>query len=260
MLTPFKLLLLVSLILLTGCTVQEKSWEKVSPVFIKEEAKKHIDSTKVVVSLDQDKRLGIPVLGQRTSHQYFGVVGKLAESGMLRFENSLSERQRSLLRGIDKAAFRFNTGSKFRVATEKSLYSLAWLKVSSVINETDLHIPDIDAMVKTLDEDAMLLIDNRYLMAIDFSSITVFSYVTLYAHEENLVQIAKSAKPYEEPPTLYKNLFSYEFRYAGSYTTADEALEGWNKNEGEMVKRAIVESISSLTSQIATDLSFITEK
>jgi len=211
--TPVKILYIACLLLLTGCTVQEKSWEKVSPVFIKEEAKKHIDSTKLVISIDQDKRLGIPVLGQRTSHQYFGVVGKLAESGLLRFENSLSEKQRNLLRGVDKAAFRFDTGSKFRDTLENNLHSLAWLKVSSVVNETNLHIPDIEAMVKTMDEDAMLLIDNRYLMAIDFSSITVFSYATLYAHDENLVKIAKSAKPYEDPPTLYKNLFSNFFNF-----------------------------------------------
>ena len=72
MCTTNKTLFLVSVMLLTGCSVQEKSWETVSPVFIKEEAKQYITSTRVVVSIDQDKRLGLPVLGQRTSHQYYG--------------------------------------------------------------------------------------------------------------------------------------------------------------------------------------------
>ena len=258
--TIIKSIFAVSLILLSACTIQEKYWGKVAPVFVNEEAKQHINSTKVVVSLDQDKRLGIPVLGQRTSHQYYGVIGKLAESGMVRFENDLSEEQRRLLREVDKAAFRFDAGIEFRETAENSLRSLAWLKVSSVINQTDLQIPDIERMVQTQDEDVLLLIDTRYLMAIDFSSITVFSYVTMYAHDESLVKIAKDALPYEHPPTLYKNLFSYEFRYAGSYTTADDALKGWGKNEGEMVQLAISESISDLTKQIVDDLSFTTLK
>ena len=260
MCTTNKTLFLVSVMLLTGCSVQEKSWETVSPVFIKEEAKQYITSTRVVVSIDQDKRLGLPVLGQRTSHQYYGVIGKLAESAEVRFANDLSEGLRSLLRSIDKAAFKFNTGNKFRRAAESEFQSLTWLKVSSVVNQTDLQIPDIESMVKTLDEDALLLIDNRYLMAIDFSSITVFSYATLYARNENLVRIAKAAKPYEDLPTLYKNLFSYEFRYQDTYTTADDALKGWSKNDGEMVKRAITQSITDLTKQIVSDLSFTTVK
>ena len=255
-----KALCILIFILLHACTVQEKTWENASPIFIVEEAKHHINATKVVVSIDQDKRLGMPVLGQRTSHQYYGVVGKLAESAEVRFGNSLSEEQRKLLRDVDKASFRFDTGVKFRDAINNSLRSIEWLKVSSVANETDLHIPDIERLVLTQDEDALLLIDSRYLMAIDFSSISVFSYVTLYAHEENLVKIARSAHPYENPPTLYKNLFSYEFRITGNYATADDALTGWSNNEGEMVQRAIAESIKDLTSQIAEDLSFTTLK
>ena len=255
-----KTLSILAFVLLHACTVQEKTWENASPIFIVEEAKHHINATKVVVSIDQDKRLGMPVLGQRTSHQYYGVVGKLAESAEVRFGNSLSEEQRKLLREVDKASFRYDAGVKFRDAINNGLRSIEWLKASSVVNESDLYIPDIERLVLTLDEDALLLIDNRYLMAIDFSSISVFSYVTLYAHEENLVKIAKAAHPYENPPTLYKNLFSYEYRIEGKYATADDALKGWSNNEGEMVQRAISESIADLTNQISSDLSFTTLK
>ena len=258
--TNIQTLFFVSLVLLYGCTAQGKFQKEVSPTFINEETKQYIKSTKVVVSLDQDKRLGIPASGHGTSHQYFGVIGKLAESAEIRFGRDLSEEQRQLLRGVDKAAFRFDTGVKFREAVESNLRPIDWLNVSSVINQTDLQIPDIERMVKTQDEDALLLIDTRYLMAVDFSSITVFSYVTLYAHEETLVKIAKYARPYENPPTLYNNLFSYEFHYDGSYTTANDALKGWDENEGEMVQRAISESITDLTMQIAADLSFTTSE
>ena len=258
--TCLKALTIFSTALLLSCTVQEKSWENVSPIFIVDEAKQYIHSTKVVVSIDQDKRLGMPVLGQRTSHQYYGVIGKLAESAEIRFGDSLSDEQRGLLRVVDKASFRFGIGARFRDATEQSLSSTDWLKASSVVNETDLLVSDIERLVLTQDEDALLLIDNRYLMAIDFSSISVFSYVTLYAHEQNLVKLATAAHPYEIPPTLYKNLFSYEFRIEGKYATADDALKGWSNNEGEMVQRAISDSIADLTSQIARDLSFITVK
>ncbi|WP_455208662.1 hypothetical protein [Kaarinaea lacus] len=258
--TDIQILFVVSLMLLSGCTVQEDYRGKLIPDFVSEEAKQQINSTKVVVSLEQDKNLGIPVIAQRTSHQYYGVIGKLVESGMIRFENNLSEEHRRLLRIVDMAAFRFDTGVKFREAAESGLGSIAWLKVSSVINQTDLQIPDIDSMVQTQDEDALMLIDIRYLMAIDFSSITVFSDVSLYAHDETLIKIAKDTRPYEDPPTLYKKLFSYEFRYAGSYTTADDALNGWSKNEGEMVERAISESITDLMQQLVTDLSLTTSK
>jgi len=248
------------ILLLCGCTVQEKTWENVSPVFVREEAKQHINSTRVVVSIDQDKRLGIPVMGQRTSHQYFGVVGKLAESGEARFKNDLAEEHRRLLREVDLAAFRFDTGNKFREAVDQKINTLQWLKISSVVNHADLQVSDVESMVQTQDEDALLLIDTRYLMAIDFSNITVFSYVTLYAHSDDLVKIAKAAHPYEDPPTLYKNLFSYEFRVEGKYATADDALKGWSENNGEMVQHAISESISDLTQRIIADLSFTTVK
>ena len=259
--TPIKTVSVITLIiLLNGCSVQEKTWENVSPIFVKEEAKQHIKSTRVVVSIDQDERLGIPVMGQRTSHQYFGVVGKLAESGEERFKNDLSEDNRRLLREVDLAAFRFDTGSKFREAVDNKIRPVDWLKVSTVVNHADLQIADIESMVQTQDEDALLLIDNRYLMAIDFSNITVFSNVTLYAHSDELVKLAKAARPYEDPPTLYKNLFTYEFRIEGEFSTADDALKGWSKNGSEVVQRAIAESIADLSKRIAEDLSFTTVK
>lgn len=248
-------LVIVSLMLLSGCASQEKAPENVAPDFISDEVKQQIKSTLVVVSLDQDARLGMPASGQGTSHQYYGVIGKLAESGTVRFEKDLSEDHRRLLRGIDKAAFHFDTGAKFRAEIEEGLRSSAWLNVVSVLNQNDVPIADIERMVQTQDEDALLLIANRYLVAMDFSSITVFSYVTLYAHEEALVKIAKAARPYEDPPTLYQKLFSFEYRYEGSYTTPEQALKGWNENDGEMVQRAISQSIIDLTKQLVTDLS-----
>jgi hypothetical protein len=253
--TAIKILITVSLILLSGCTSQEKSLEDVSPDFISEEVKQTINSTRIVVSLDQDARLGMPASGQGTSHQYYGVIGKLAESGTVRFENDLSEEKRRLLRGIDKVAFRFDAGAKFREVVEEGIRFIDWLDVSSVINQNDIAFDDIGRMVQTQDEDALLLIANRYLMDMDFERIAVFSYVTLYAHDETLIKIAKATRPYEEPPTLYQKLFLFEFRYDGSYTTPDDALKGWNENDGEMVQRAISESITYLTKQIEGDLS-----
>lgn len=253
-------LTIISFVLLTSCTMQEKTWESASPVFISEQVKEQIKSTRVVVSIDQDSRLGIPILGQRTSHQYFGVLGKLAESASVRFADDLSDEHRSLFRGIDKTAFHFNTGIKFRDAAETNLQTLKWLKVSSVVHQDKVPLSEIENMVKTQDEDTLLLIDNRYLMAIDFSSISVFSYVTLYAHDDKLVKLAKASHPYEDPPTLYKKLFSFEFRYDKPYMTADDALKGWSDDEGAMIQRAISQSIADLTKQIAADLTFTTVK
>lgn len=255
MYTSIKTLILASLMLLSGCASQEDALENAAPDFISEETKQQIRSTAVLVSLEQDTRLGMPVSGQGTSHQYYGVISKLAESGAVRFEKDLSQEHRRLLRGIDKIAFLFDVGGKFRVAVDENLRSVNWLNISSVLNQNDVPVTDIERMVKTQDEDALLLIANRYLMAIDFSSITVFSDVTLYAHDETLVKIAKAARPYEDPPTLYHKLFTFEFRYEGSYATPDDALKGWNENDGEMVQRAISESITELTKQIVADLS-----
>ncbi|MDX1812110.1 MAG: hypothetical protein R3240_09195, partial [Gammaproteobacteria bacterium] len=236
MYTFIKTLIVVSFISLSGCASQEEIPENVSPDHISEAVKQHINSTLVVVSLEEDARLGMPVSGQGTSHQYYGVIGKLAESGTVRYAKDLSEEHRQLLRGIDKVAFRFDTGTKFRTAIGEALRSIDWLHISSVVNQTDLPMTDIEHMVQTQDEDALLLIDNRYLMAIDFSSITVFSYVTLYAHNEALVKIAKAARPYDDPPTLYQKLFTFEYPYEAGRTslddsgntTPDEALKGWN--------------------------------
>jgi hypothetical protein len=253
--TFVKTLILAGSILLCGCSSQEKAQENVSPDFISEEVKQYINSTKVVVSLDQDARFGMPVSGQSTSHQYYGVIGKLAESGTVRFAKDLSEENRRLLRGIDRSAFHFDAGAKFRGAIEESLQSVAWLKVSDIVNQNDVPVDDIERMVQSQDEDALLFIANRYLMEIDFSRITVFSDVTLYAHDESLIKIAKAARPYENLPTLYQKLFLFEFRYDGSYTTPEDALKAWNKSDGEMVQRAILDSIDNLTQQIVIELS-----
>lgn len=253
--TGLKILFSVSLTLFVGCASEEQFPAEFSPIVINKEIQEQIKSTKVVVSINQDKRLGIPISGHGTSHQYFGVIGKLADSARIRFDKDLSEEQHKLLLRVDMAAYKFDTGVKFREAVNSNLDSLGWLNISSVVNQTDVQASDVERMVKTQDEDTLLLIDNRYLMAIDFSSITVFSYVTLYAHEESLVKIAKTAMPYEDPPTLHKKLFSFVFPYEGNYTTAKDALTGWEKNEGEMVKRAITESITDLTNRIVADLS-----
>ena len=95
-------------------------------------------------------------------------------------------------------------------------------------------------------------------MAKDFTNITIFSYVALYANEKSLAKIAKDSRPYDDPPTLYKNLFQYEFRFEGIYTTANEALKGWSENNGEMLHRALETSIADLSNQIVADLSSTT--
>jgi len=66
--TFFPILALIFSTFLVGCTVQEKYWDQTTPICMDETAKQHIKSTRVIVSIDQDQRLGIPVLGQRTSH------------------------------------------------------------------------------------------------------------------------------------------------------------------------------------------------
>ena len=253
--TSIKTLILFGLILSGGCSSQEKAPENVSPNFISEEVKQYLNSTKVVVSFDQDARFGMPVSGHGTSHQYYGVIGKLAESGTVRLAKDLSEENRRLLRGIDRAAFHFDAGAKFRDAIEESLQSVDWLKVSDIVILNDVPVDDIERMVQTQDEDALLFVANRYLMGMDFRRITVFSDVTLYAHDESLVKIAKAIRPYENPPTLYQKLFLFEFRYDGGYTTPDKALKGWNVNSGAMVERATKESIIELTKRIVADLS-----
>lgn len=248
--------------LLSGCASKESVPGNVAPDRISVAAKQHIKSTLVVVSVDEDSRLGMPVSGQGTSHQYYGVIGKLAESGEVRYQKDLSEDYRQLLRGIDKVAFKLDIGSRFRKASGEALRSVDWLNMTNVVNQTDIPVADIAKMVQTQDEDALLLIDNRYLMAIDFSSITVLSYVTLYAHNESLVKIAKTARPYEDPPILYQKLFTFEYPYEAGQTslsdrgnvTPDEALKGWNKNDGDMVQRAISQSIDDLTNQITSGL------
>jgi len=252
--TSLLTILIVSIILLGGCSSQENIPENAVPDHISSAAKQHIKSTLVVVSVDEDSRLGMPVSGQGTSHQYYGVIGKLAESGEVRYQKDLSDDYRQLLRGIDKVAFKLNIGSLFRETAGEALRSIDWLNMTSVVSQTDIPVADVAQLVQTQDEDALLLIDNRYLMAIDFSSITVLSYVTLYAHNESLVKIAKTASPYEDPPILYQKLFTFEYPYEGEITTPDEALKGWNKNDGDMVQRAISQSIDDLTNQIASGL------
>lgn len=253
--TSIKTLILLGLILLSGCSSQEKVAQNVSPNIINEEVKQYLNSTKVVVSFDQDARFGMPASGKGTSHQYYGVIGKLAESGTVRLAKDLSEDNRRLLRGIDRAAFHFDAGTKFRDAIEESLQSVDWLKVSDIVILNDVPVDDIERMVQTQDEDALLFVANRYLMGMDFRRITVFSDVTLYAHDEALVKIAKAIRPYENPPTLYQKLFLFEFRYEGSYTTPEDALKAWNESDGEMVRRAIKDSIDNLTQQIVVALS-----
>lgn len=253
-----KTLILIGLILSGGCSSQEKAPENVSPNYISEEVKQYLNSTRVVVSFDQDARFGMPASGKGTSHQYYGVIGKLAESGTVRFKKDLSEENRRLLRGIDKTAFHIDAGAKFREVIEENLQSVDWLAVTSVINQNDVPVDDIERMVQTQDEDALLFIANRYLMEMDFSRMTVFSDVTLYAHDESLIKIAKAARPYENLPTLYQKLFLFEFRYDAGYTTPEEALKGWNENNGAMIQRAISQSITELTGQIVADLSSAT--
>ncbi len=250
-----KTLILFALILSGGCSSHEKAPENVSPNFISEEVKQYLNSTKVVVSFNQDARFGMPVSGQGTSHQYYGVIGKLAESGTVRLAKDLSEENRRLLRGIDRAAFHFDAGAKFRDAIEESLQSIDWLKISDIVVLNDVPVDEIERMVQTQDEDALLFVANRYLMGMDFRRIAVFSEVTLYAHDESLVKIAKAIRPYEYPPTLYQKLFLFEFRYEGSYTTPEDALKAWNESDGEMVRRAIKGSIDNLTQQIVIELS-----
>jgi hypothetical protein len=254
MITVLRLLLMTMTLLGSGCAVQQKYWGQVSPIFMNETARPLISSTRVVVGLDHDSRMGPPVIANGSSGQQFGILGALIESAIVHNENDAIQDRQRRLDGINKAALEYNIGSKFREAVEKSISPLSWLNISYVVKKHDVRIPEIERMVQTLDEDALLLVDNKYLLAQDYSRITVFSYVALYAKESTLAKIAKDARPYEDPPTLYKNLFQYEFAYDGVYTTENDALAGWSSNEGTMIHRALTASIDELTRQIVADL------
>lgn len=242
----------------TGCAVQQKYWGDTSPIFMNETARPLISSTRVLVGLDHDSKMGPPIVANGSSGQQFGLIGALVESAIVHGENNaLQERQRRLT-GINQAVLDFNIASRFRETVESTIKPIDWLNVSYVVKKHDVKIFEVEKMVNSLEEDALLLIDNKYLMAEDFSNFKVFSYVAIYANEKNLAKIAKDARPHENPPTLYKNLFKYEFKYDGTYTTPESALKGWSDNDGEMLKRAMAQSIDNLVNQIVTDFSYTT--
>lgn len=241
-----------------GCAVQQKYWGDVAPIFMNETARPLISSTRILVGLDHSSRMGPPLVANGNSGQQFGLIGALVESALVHNENDqIQARQRSLTT-INKATLDFNIGSKFREKVESTMKPIDWLNVSYVVKKQQVKIYEVEKMVKNLDEDALLLIDNKYLMADDYSNIKVFSYVAIYANEKNLAKIAKDARPHEDPPTLYKNVFKYEFQYDGTYTTPESALKGWSDNDGEMLKRALTASIDELVNQIVTDFSYTT--
>ena len=175
--------------------------------------------------------------------QWFGLIGALVESAIVHNENDQLQARQRQLTTINKATLDFNIGSKFREKVETTMKPIDWLNVSYVVKKHKIRIYEVEQMVKNAD---------------DYSNIKVFSYVAIYANEKNLAKIAKDARPHEDPPTLYKNVFKYEFQFDGTYTTAESALKGWSDNDGEMLKRALSASIDELVNQIVTDFSYTT--
>ena len=254
-----KLIICIStLIMTTGCVVQQKYWNDSAPIFMNETARPLISSIRVMVGLDYDSKMGPPMIANQNSAQQFGLIGLLVESAIVYNENdSIQMRQRRLTE-INRATLEFNIGSQFREAVESTMKPIDWLNISYVVKKHDIKIHEIEKMVVDLEEDALLLIDNKYLMAEDFSKLEVLSYVAIYANEANLVKIAKDARPDEYPPTLYKNLFRFEYPYQGTYITADKAINGWSENGSQMLKNALSKSIENLVNQIVTDFSYTT--
>lgn len=233
-------------------------WGFVSPIFMNETARHQIRSTRIVVGLNADSRMGPPLVANGNSGQQFGLIGVLIESAIVHGENDAIQDKQKRLAEINKAVLNYNFGSHFRQAIEDGVKPLDWLNVSYVVKQQDYKTGDTEKILRTLEEDALLVVDCKYIMADDYSRLFVYSYVALHAQQKDLVAIAKQARPYEDPPVLYKNLFKYEFPFEGTYTNEREAIKGWSDNEGEMIHRAMETSIKELTQQITSDMSAIT--
>lgn len=245
-------------IILSGCAVTRNHWGFVSPIFMIESARYQISSTRVVVGLNPDSRMGPPVNPTPASGQQLGLAGVIIESALVYHENNTIQDKQRNLNNINKAALEFNFGSKFRQAIEESTKTLKWLHVSYVTKQQDYKANDIYNILHTLNEDALLLIDCKYQMASDYSKLLVFSYVALHAKNKDLTQIAIRSRPNEDPPVLYRHLFKYEFPYDALYTTSNAAIAGWSQNDGAMLKKGFSLAVKEISHQIISDMSAIT--
>jgi len=246
------------IILLGACVAPQKNWSFVSPIFMNETARHQIKSTRIVVGLNADSRMGPPLVADNNSGQQYGLVGLLVESAIVHGENdAIQEKQRHLTE-INKAVLAFNFGSSFRQAIEDNVKPLEWLKVTYVVKKQDYRIGDTAELLKNMDEDALLVVDCKYIMSDDFSKLQVLTHVSLLPKHPDLIAVAKKTRPYDDAPVLYENLFKYNFPYEETFLNPNDAIAGWSKNDGEMVRRALQASIKDLTQQITADMSAIT--
>jgi len=245
-------------VILIACVAPQKNWNYISPIFMVENARHKIGSTRVVVGLNADSRLGPPLVASGNSGQQGGLIGALIESAIVHGQNdTIQEKQRHLTE-INNALLTFNFGSAFRQAVQDKVKPLEWLHVTYITKQQDFRIGDITRLLTSIDEDALLVIDCKYIMADDYSKLNVYTHVTLNPKRAELVKIAKQARPNDQFTVLYENLFKFVFPYDGTFLNPNDAIAGWSNNNGDMIHRALTASINDLTQQIISDMSAIT--
>lgn len=252
-----KIVLLTMLYSLTACVAPQKTWEGVTPIFMVEAARNRINSTRVVVGLNPESTMA-PKIATANSGQQFGLIGALIESAIVHGENDAMQDRQRLVNNIRSEALKYNFGSKFREEIENNLQGLDWLKVTFVVKEPSLQTQNVSNILKSINEDVLLVMDCKYSMSEDFSKIFVMSHVAMHPRNEELSKIALQFRPNEDLPTLYRHLFKYEYPFDGVFSDVIQAANGWSANNGEMIHKALDAAIADLATQIIADLSAYT--
>lgn len=253
-LLPIRFMLLVIVVLLTQACVT-RSPANLKPVFMVEEARYQIASSRVVIGTDP-QRGADPM--QANSGREGGLLGAILASAITHSQNTSIDQKEKILAPIKTATLKYNYASKFRDYIKKDLMELEWLNINKIIKKNEQQYNRLGQLLNKTTEDALLLVDTGFEISPDLSRFIVSAFVILVPKNQSLVLVAQKVPQETVYPVLYRHYFTYEHEVEGGYVNQMHAMEMWSRDHGSMVTKALDESIPKLAEMIVRDIQSIT--
>jgi len=229
---------------LSGCAGQ-----RIVPM--QDAAASRIKSTDVIVVLPQQEiktEITQSNVAQATGG---GLIPALID---LAVNKSRADDAETTVVGVRNALLDYDFSKQILTNIEQQLRQLAWINLQAVRLETTSADDKINDAVARSTANAVLVVRTSYSVTADFLRIKVTALVTGHPKTDELVAVAKQARPDIDPPLLYRNTFIVSNGAGGPFANRDAAAKAWADDNGKKAREALDQGAADLAERLATDL------
>src|SRR5215472_12230104 len=140
---------------------------------------------------------------------------------------------------IRNALLDYDFSKQLLTSIEQQLRQLPWINLQAVRLETTSGDDKISDAVARSTANAVLVIRTSYSLSPNFSLIKITAVVTGHPKTEELVAVARQARPDIDPPLLYRKAFFVTNGAGGPFANREAAAKAWADNNGKIAREAL---------------------